>query len=91
VLSVASSETVIASAARRFSALRPDCVLLTKLDEAVAHGALVNAAMSVGLPISFVTMGQEVPDHLDVADAHRLARLVLEGQSPEGQEERQEG
>lgn len=79
VLSVANSETVIASAARRFSALRPDCVILTKLDEAVAHGSLVNAATAVGLPISFVTMGQEVPDHLDIADAHRLARLILEG------------
>ncbi len=84
VLSVASSETVIASAARRFASMRPDCVLLTKLDEGVAHGAVLNAAHSVGLPISFVTMGQEVPDHLDVADAHRLARMILEGASPDG-------
>jgi flagellar biosynthesis protein FlhF len=81
VLSIASSDTVIASAARRFSHLRPDAVILTKLDEAVAHGSVLNAAVSVGLPVSFVTMGQEVPDHLDIADAHRLARLILESSS----------
>jgi flagellar biosynthesis protein FlhF len=56
-------------------------VILTKLDEAVAHGSVLNAAVSVGLPVSFVTMGQEVPDHLDIADAHRLARLILESSS----------
>lgn len=79
VLSLASAESVIAAAADRYGALGPDRLLLTKLDEAVDYGVVLNTARRVGLPISFVTTGQEVPDHIEAASAERLARLVLDG------------
>lgn len=78
VLSVAAADSVIAKAAERFSQLSPSRVILTKLDEAVLPGSIVNTARKVGLPISFVTVGQEVPDHLEVADPTRLARRILD-------------
>lgn len=81
VLSLASAESVIAAAADRYGALGPDRLLLTKLDEAVDYGVVLNTARRVGLPISFVTTGQEVPDHIEAASAERLARLVLDGGS----------
>ncbi len=81
VLSLASAESVIAAAAERYGALGPDRLLLTKLDEAVDYGVILNIARRVGLPMSFVTTGQEVPDHIEPASAERLARLVLDGGS----------
>jgi flagellar biosynthesis protein FlhF len=35
-------------------------------------------ARNGGLPLSYLTNGQNVPDDIETADPHRLARLVLE-------------
>lgn len=80
VLSSTVAEGVMRRTAERFSALAPTRVIFTKLDEAVAFGCIANIAESTKLPISFVTTGQEVPDQIELADASRLARLVLQSQ-----------
>ena len=79
VLSGASSEAVLMQAAERFGQLAPNRVLFTKLDEAVNFGVLVGVASRVRLKLSYVTTGQEVPDHIEPGSAERLARMVLEG------------
>jgi len=81
VLSMASSEAVMHQAVERFAAIKPDRVIFTKLDEAVNFGALVNIARKVDAELSFVTNGQEVPDHIEPSNADRLARLVLNGEA----------
>lgn len=81
VLSLAAAESVIFAAAERFGGLRPQRLILSKLDEAVDFGVIANIARRVGLPISHVTTGQEVPDHIEPASADRLARLVLDGRA----------
>ncbi|MEQ9616901.1 MAG: flagellar biosynthesis protein FlhF [Phycisphaerales bacterium] len=82
VLSMATSESVMHQAVDRFAAIKPDRVIFTKLDEAVNFGALVNIARKVNAELSFVTNGQEVPDHIEPSNADRLARLVLTGEAP---------
>lgn len=79
VLSLAAAEGVMTRAAERFAGLRPDRLLMTKLDESVAFGPMVNIARSLSLPVGYVTTGQEVPDHFERADAARLARIILRG------------
>jgi len=79
VLSGAASECVLLRTAERFAAADPNRVILTKLDEAVNFGGLVNAVWRIGKSLSFVTTGQEVPEHIEPGRADRLARLVLEG------------
>jgi flagellar biosynthesis GTPase FlhF len=54
-------------------------VIFTKLDEAVNYGVLLNVAGRLRTMLSFVTMGQEVPEHIEEGRADHLARLVLEG------------
>ncbi len=81
VLAAGASESVLIRAADRFKALAPDRLLVTKLDEAVVFGPIVNLASRIGLGLSFVTTGQEVPDHIERARAERLARLVVDGGS----------
>ena len=52
-------------------------LLLTKLDEATGLGGVLPVARQSGLPLSYLTNGQNVPDDIETADSHRLARLIL--------------
>ena len=79
VVSAAMAEAVTLSTIERFKPASPDRMIVTKLDEAVGFGSLVSIAHAAGLPISHITTGQEVPDDFEIADARRLAALVLEG------------
>jgi len=54
-------------------------IALTKLDEAVSFGMLINVIRHLGKQLSFVTTGQEVPDQIEPGRADRLAELVLGG------------
>jgi flagellar biosynthesis protein FlhF len=79
VLSSTASEAVLLEAAERFGQIKPDRVIFTKLDEAVNFGVLLTVARRVELKLSYVTNGQEVPDHIEVGRPERLARLLLDG------------
>ena len=63
--------------AEAFSALGVEKVVLTKLDEAVSFGVLVGVIRQIGKKLSFLTTGQEVPDHIEAGRPERLAGLVL--------------
>lgn len=80
VLAASSSAGVLRAAADRFGAVGPDCLLVSKLDEAAGMGVICHATETTGLPLSYVTTGQEVPDHIEPAHPERLARLVLDGE-----------
>jgi flagellar biosynthesis protein FlhF len=82
LLSCTSNQRVLLEAARRFGDLSPNRVVFTKLDEAVNYGVLLSVAKRIDLELSYVTTGQEVPDHIEVAQPERLARLVLDGTPP---------
>lgn len=79
VLSGTASEGVMIEAAAKFSGVMPDRVIFTKLDEAVNYGVLFGVARRISLKLSYVTTGQEVPDHIELGRPERLARMVLEG------------
>ncbi|PCI09869.1 flagellar biosynthesis protein FlhF [bacterium] len=79
VLSTTVGDNVLRKTAQRFKALGPDRCILTKLDEAVTTGPIAGLSDRIGLPLSFITVGQEVPDDLEPARADRLARCVLDG------------
>ncbi len=77
VLSSTASERVLLREAEAFAEVGADRIVLTKLDEAVSFGVLVNVMQSVGKELSFITTGQEVPDHIEEGRSRRLAELVL--------------
>jgi flagellar biosynthesis protein FlhF len=80
VLSSASSASALRDAFQHFAPSKPDCLVLTKLDEAPTLGIIAHAAETTSLPLSYITTGQEVPDHIEVARSERLARLILGGE-----------
>jgi flagellar biosynthesis protein FlhF len=77
VLSCASSQPVLMEAVERFKRVRTDSVIFTKLDESVSFGVLVNVARKAATRLSYVTMGQDVPHHIEPGEPHRLAGLIL--------------
>jgi flagellar biosynthesis protein FlhF len=77
VLSSSTAEASLLDAAERFAPLGCDRVILTKLDEAVSFGVVVNVLKRLNTRLSFVTTGQEVPDHIEAVTPDRLARLVM--------------
>ena len=70
----------------RYHGLAPAALIFTKYDEARVFGAMVNAVMASDLPISFITMGQRVPEDITrprpQAIARRIAESVLEFAGP---------
>ena len=81
-LSAAAGPASLARAIDRFRGIGARSLIVTKLDEAGASGPLLNIAVRAKLPLSYVTMGQEVPDDMEAADPSRLARRVLRGSDP---------
>ncbi len=77
VLSLASGAKSLRSAADRFAAVRPTSLIVTKLDEAAGCGGLLSVSRDIAIPISYFTLGQEVPRDIEPANACRAARLVL--------------
>jgi flagellar biosynthesis protein FlhF len=62
------------------SLLSADAIILTKLDETVDNsclGHLLNIQAKFGIPLSYITNGQRVPDDLLIADAHAIAARML--------------
>jgi len=77
VLSSTAGSRTLEQTAERFAAVGTTALLLTKLDEATCMGNILPVLRSSGLPLSYLTPGQNVPEDIETADAHRLARTVL--------------
>ncbi|MFH1068815.1 MAG: flagellar biosynthesis protein FlhF [Candidatus Glassbacteria bacterium] len=77
VLSVNTKPHDMQHAIKRFRTARNMRLLLTKFDETLTFGSAVTVARDSGLPVSYLTFGQEVPEDIEAANAKKIARLVL--------------
>lgn len=62
----------------RFSYLQPGSILFTKLDETRRYGPLLCMAVEAGLPLSYFSIGQNVPDDVVLAKTGMVADMVME-------------
>ena len=77
---VIPAETSIASARRimdRFADAKPDRVVVSRLDEAESPSSLLAWLCERGLPVSYITTGQRVPEDLERATPAVLAAAML--------------
>ena len=84
VLSLAASPRVLEMAAEKFDSVGVTSLILTKLDEAAGMGTLLSAARRIDRPMSYFTIGQDVPDDIEIARADRSTRLILGDDDPFG-------
>jgi flagellar biosynthesis protein FlhF len=66
------------NALRGFRLLNPTALMITKLDETRLHGALYAALSEARLPLSFFSVGQNVPDDILLAQPDTLADFVIQ-------------
>jgi flagellar biosynthesis protein FlhF len=64
----------------RFARFGVSKLLFTKVDETEGTGAILNATVRCGKPVSFLCSGQQVPEDLEPATTRRLIELTLPAQ-----------
>ena len=77
VLSATSKDNDMNEVTRKFGCMPIDSVIFTKLDESTAYGSLFNHAIRFKKPLSYLTVGQKVPEDIEVASSERLVDLLL--------------
>jgi flagellar biosynthesis protein FlhF len=82
VLSTTASQCCIEQAIARFSEVRVDKIIFTKLDEAVHVGVVLNVVRKVNKSLSYITTGQDVPNDIEVGRGRKLAQLILGRPNP---------
>jgi flagellar biosynthesis protein FlhF len=77
VVSMTTEPQTIVDVAERFAPCGYDRLVVTKLDEAIRAGVVLDVLARVPTELSFITTGQEIPRDIEVADPARLASLIL--------------
>lgn len=77
VLSMTTKYCDLQNIVNGFSAMNYNSVILTKFDETSTYGSVINIAHNTKVPISYITIGQNVPDDIEAADKQKLLNLVL--------------
>ncbi len=72
VLSAATPLKVMREVVEAFGQLKLDGLLFTKLDEATQLGGALTLATETGLPLTYFSEGQRVPEDLQAADPQEL-------------------
>ena len=77
VISATTKNRDIKNILNGYSGLGYDNVIITKLDETTVYGSIYNIAKRANKPISFVTVGQNVPEDIKIPEKEELARFIL--------------
>ena len=80
VLSATSSTRNLTEIAKKFKIFNYSAFIMSKIDEAVVHGNIINLSTKTGSPIAFLTNGQTIPDDIISADKDYIANLIYTGQ-----------
>lgn len=62
-----------------FSFLDIDTLIFTKFDETRVFGNIFSLVYNINKPLSYISIGQEVPDDLQVASSEYLVSCMLDG------------
>ena len=62
---------------KKFSAVEPEKIIITKIDETSNFGTVINLLRYENLPLSYLTTGQSVPDDIEVGNPDSLASLLI--------------
>ncbi len=76
-VSLTTAKDTIVEVAKNFRAVPYHRVVITKLDEAVRRGVLLDLFQAAKAPVSYITCGQEVPQDIQPASVERLEGLLL--------------
>jgi flagellar biosynthesis protein FlhF len=70
------AEAVQMETIHRYQSIPIHKLMITKLDEMPTGGSLFNVLSQAGLPVSYLSAGQRVPEDLEIATRDRLVEFV---------------
>ncbi len=77
VLSLGTKFDDLQEILNRYSNIRVNGYIFTKIDETSSMGNVLNVVNRTGVGFSYVTMGQDVPDDIETANLNKITRQLL--------------
>lgn len=77
VLSMTTKYRDMIEILKGFSEISYDNLILTKFDETNTYGSIINLSYNTDVPISYITVGQNVPQDIQRASSDKLLNLAL--------------
>jgi len=77
VISATTKSNDISGILENYKELNFNRLIVTKLDETRTYGTILNAIKMTEKNLSYFTVGQNVPDDIEVASAEKLADMIL--------------
>jgi flagellar biosynthesis protein FlhF len=77
VLAATTKESDLLDQVHRFGIMPIDRLIFSKLDETRTYGTIYSVAAQTGIPVSYFTTGQKVPEDIEVADGEKFAAIVM--------------
>ena len=77
VLSASMKNADLTFVVDRYRVFGPNRLLFTKLDETATRGAIWSEAVRTGMPLSYWTTGQRIPEDIEEASKPRLLDAIL--------------
>ncbi|MDD5065779.1 MAG: flagellar biosynthesis protein FlhF [bacterium] len=81
VISASTKKEDILDISDKYSRLGYQYLLLTKLDETVTLGTIVDSLFYLKKPLTYVTFGQDVPKHISLANAELMIDTIFNKES----------
>ncbi|MDR0331479.1 MAG: flagellar biosynthesis protein FlhF [Chitinispirillales bacterium] len=81
VLSATTKDSDLLDMVQRYRNIKVNRLLFTKLDETTKLGNIFNIVSDLGIPVSYFTMGQSVPDDIELAQAGKFVKRLMEGRA----------
>lgn len=79
VLSATTKYTDLKNITALYEDMTEYSLIFTKLDETSAIGNILNVKLDTGMPLSYISYGQNVPDDIEVMNPQIIAKQVLGG------------
>ena len=77
VESSTSGLSTLKESIKNYKTLKPNALILTKIDETASMGNVIEALRKESLPIAYFTNGQKIPDDIEPATTDFLGEIVL--------------
>lgn len=77
VISAATKNQDMLEILSNYRELKYKKIIVSKLDETKSYGTILNALNITKCKMSYITMGQNVPDDIEVASADKIADMIL--------------
>ncbi len=78
IMSVTTRDQELYDVVNRFKMFDPSGLIFSKLDESATFGCIYNIAQKTNLPLTYFTVGQRVPEDIELASRERIAALILD-------------